>query len=989
MSESDDRQERLREAVARCLYEMEERGEDALESACEAHPDLAEDIRRRIEQLAGMGILDGELHEAETNSEGFPSRLGEFRLIRRLGVGGMGVVYRATEESLGREVALKVVRPDHLYFPQARERFVREVRSIAKLQHPGIVPVYSVGEESGIPYFAMELVHGLSLADALTALARHRPVELDGVRLASVLSLADHETHAEAEWFADDWIRTCFRLVLQIAEALEHAHQRQIIHRDIKPSNLMLTPDGRVRLLDFGLASSSGAPRITKTGALVGSLPYMAPETLEGDRDSADQRTDIYGLGVTLYEMLTLRLPYQDQDWDSTRRKILGGESLAPRKLNPKVGWEAETVCLTAMERDPSRRYQSATDLAQDLRNVLERRPIQARRVGMSLRTRRWIQRHPTASVATALAFLLVVVGPLVFAWQATRNLRRVEHQKELADAAREDAEHQQSLAMAAETAAVWAQQAAELAKEEAERARGEAEQKRDEAHANLQTALAAVDQFLKRVGKEQLKDIPLMEGLRRELLEDALSFYQQFYERNADDPQITTMTVEALKQVSLIHRLLGDPVSGAETEKQRIRVLQNSLDQYPGDPTIRLELANAFNTLAGHDEFAGNVAVALEGFAKSAEVLRGLIEDSDHDEYRYQLAIALQNLGDLHIGTGDTWSGLDELTEGRQLLEDLLERRPTNEPYREALGGILYSTGSTLDVLGQQDESFQAFLESLENYESLLEDDPTDAERRRNVAHGRGRIGRLLWGRGETEEGIDYLWQAIDEQKLLVEEFPTATPYRWDLGMALMNLGASLSEDEQYEEAEEILEEARAIQEQLVDDFPEVDNYQHELSGTLNNLGRVVIFQDRVDEGLEMVLEAIDLQEAALEVRPQHPRYQIFLRNQYNLLAYAYLELGEDQDSADAALTSVEISGFDAEWMYLMAGIISLCCHVAEERGDQVSASDHAQQVIELLEGAEAKGYDVVGGLPQDSAFDHFRHREEYRAFLRSSSTR
>src|SRR5690606_32092732 len=214
----------------------------------------------------------------------FPERLGDFRLLERLGGGGMGVVYRAEQVSLRREVALKLVRPDQLYFPGTRERFRREVAIVAGLSHPGIVPVYAFGEEDGLPFFAMEYVRGATLAETLDALrgGTFGPAGGEAIAAAIAARSASADDGAASAMFEGAWEQICTRIAREIAEALEHAHRRGVVHRDVKPSNVMVTSSGRVMLLDFGLSSTSGSERITRSGSVLGSLAYMAPEQLRG-----------------------------------------------------------------------------------------------------------------------------------------------------------------------------------------------------------------------------------------------------------------------------------------------------------------------------------------------------------------------------------------------------------------------------------------------------------------------------------------------------------------------------------------------------------------------------------------------------------------------------------------------------------------------------------------------------------------------------------
>lgn len=426
--------ERLAGLVEQALEALELGGDRAVEEFLAQHPEDASAIRARVDVLAASGLL-GTLRGGEPGRDSLDrdSRLGEYDLLRKLGEGGMGVVYLARHRTLGRRVALKVVRPEHLLFDTARERFRREVEAVARLRHPGIVPIHSVGEERGIPYFSMELVEGCSLAEVIRGLSAQAAGSLTGASASAVIASHDsgdedrRATRGSSYVFEGSWPETCCRLLRQAADALDHAHRKGVVHRDVKPSNLMVTVSGHVLLLDFGLAQAEGATPLTRSGVELGSLPYLAPEQIDSARGTVDARTDVYGLGVTLYECLTLRLPYVESSAEALRRRILEGRPESPRKLNSAVSWELETVCLTAMERDPERRYSSAADFARDLENVLQRRPIDARRPGVSLRTRRWIERRPAAAASAAVATVVALVGSLFYGIEQHRSLVRLE----------------------------------------------------------------------------------------------------------------------------------------------------------------------------------------------------------------------------------------------------------------------------------------------------------------------------------------------------------------------------------------------------------------------------------------------------------------------------------------------------------------------------------------------------------------------------------
>ncbi len=382
----------LDDLVVECLDRMESEGDSALEALCSSHPEHAAQLSSRIRTLRVAGLIQSP---GATASGAFPDRLGDFELLDRLGAGGIGVVYRARQTSLGREVALKLIRPEHLYFEGARERFRREVEATARLQHPGIVPIHMVGEERGVPYFAMELVDGLSLGDVLEKLAGREPTSLVGTDLSTSLP-----GEGAPLLFDGAWWECVARVVREVAEALEHAHRRGILHRDLKPSNMMVTRSGRVLLVDFGLSSRHGAKRLTQSGSHLGSMPYMAPESAAGGVGGGDARSDVYSLGASLYEALTLSLPFAAPSAPDMLRQISEGRVEALRRRNPSIPRDLQVVCLTAMEHDRARRYPTAAAFASDLTRVLERRPIEARPAGVFLRLARFRERRPAHAAA-------------------------------------------------------------------------------------------------------------------------------------------------------------------------------------------------------------------------------------------------------------------------------------------------------------------------------------------------------------------------------------------------------------------------------------------------------------------------------------------------------------------------------------------------------------------------------------------------------------
>ena len=408
------------------------------------------------------------------------SVVGDFRIVREVGRGGMGVVFEAVQVSLGRRVALKVLPSAGGLDDRALRRFRHEAQAVATLQHPHIVPVYAVGEAGGVHFLAMQFIDGRSLAEVVTVL-RGRGT---GETSASPASTADHISAREASAGATalpasltpvpgtpDYFRAVARLVAQVAEALQHAHELGVVHRDIKPGNLLLDGSGDVWVADFGLAKLPGSD-LTGTADVMGTIRYMSPEQASGRAVALDGRTDVYSLGVTLYELLTLEPAFAADDRRALLRKVMEDELVPPRKRVASLPNDLAVICLKAAAKEPARRYQSAGEFAADLRRFLDGRPVTARPVGPAERVFRWARRKPTAAAAILLG-VVAVAGTLVAVTVA--GLWRT------AETARNALAGEKLQTESARDAAVQARRAAESARDDAVQARANESRLREE----------------------------------------------------------------------------------------------------------------------------------------------------------------------------------------------------------------------------------------------------------------------------------------------------------------------------------------------------------------------------------------------------------------------------------------------------------------------------------------------------------------------------
>jgi serine/threonine protein kinase/Flp pilus assembly protein TadD len=599
-----------------------------LEAWVAAQGEYANRLRRllpTVQVMAELGSAAGGPARAAGAAEAVPGALGEFRIVRQVGRGGMGVVYEAEQRSLGRRVALKVLPFAATMDPRHLQRFHNEARAAASLEHPHIVPVYGVGCERGVHYYAMKFIDGQSLAALIDAQRQPSlPPGGDEVSAPSagrasagtspVAALSTQRAPRDAAAF-----RQIAEWGIQAAEALEHAHGIGIVHRDIKPANLMIDGHGALWVTDFGLARTVADAGLTMTGDVLGTLRYMSPEQALAKHGLVDHRTDVYSLGVTLYELLAGRPAVEGKDREQILNAITRAEPRPLRTLDAAIPQDLETVVRKATAKEPAERYGTARELAEDLRRFLAHQPIRAKAPGIVQRARKWAQRHRPAVAAAALVLGVAVVALAVIAyllWQKEAETRNALGQ-------------------------VDEQRRAALANE------AKAKSVRRQAEADLSESLNVMGDLLRVTDKQEFAGMPKMDRVRQDLGAYILRHYQTYLDEQSPDPDIRHRTARTYLSIGILYGMQGEPDKAREALLKSVALSEALTRDFPAEARYWLQLAHNRDFLADHLAGQGLKSQATEASHKATDAFEAAARWAPDN------AVALNNLA-YHLEMSD-----------------------------------------------------------------------------------------------------------------------------------------------------------------------------------------------------------------------------------------------------------------------------------------------------------------------------------------------
>lgn len=761
-------------------------------------------------------------------SDEAPSEIGRFQIIRPLGQGGFGMVFLARDPGLKRFVALKIPRPQALFNDELRQRFIKEGQAAASLNHANIVPVFEAGRAGAVVYLASSYCAGVDLL----AWRRH------------------HDSGTEQRIVAT-WMR-------QLAEGIQHAHLRGILHRDLKPGNILITrhsvpshdssasqeeveqelfatdtEDLKPLVTDFGLAKQMDVTDESMTDGILGTPNYMSPEQARGAQEEIGIESDIYSLGAVMYYMLTGCPPFENK---STLELLNAVQRENPPRISSsqqEVSPDLEAICMKCLEKEPHRRYRSASELADDLQRFLNHEPVRARTVTSRARFAKWCRRNPlvaTLSIAVAVS-LFVALTASVSGWIVSNQALQRESTS-----------------------------------------RAEAELARSDADRRYRDAWMAVDDFFVTISEDRLLNTPGMQPLREELLGRALVYYQKFLHEREDDEELQLEVAIAHARVGLV-KLAIDSVDDAQVEFEAAIKIAEPLSRYesPDNEAMRV-LAEALEGLASIHMKRFEFVEAVDLLDRALLECRRLPLDAKaHPLHHKTLTSILNNLGLASRRAGNIEKAKSSYEESAEVSLELCEAYPDNIQYRLKEFGargnlaILYR-----NELGQPDRALDTHIQLVEDHEALMKTDPDSPDLLESYAQTRANTGLPLFFQGKVEEAFPHVRAAADSFDRLILMNPKVVRYQHAAATIRNPLGTCWQDLGEFDKAKAAYAEGREMLVRLVRDNPEIKEARLDLAGLLMNTAVMHSKLEEFDDARASFTEALSYADELRKINPQ-----------------------------------------------------------------------------------------------------------------------
>jgi serine/threonine-protein kinase len=942
---ADETDPRLDQLLQRWEELCQQGEKPSAEELCSTCPELAGELARRIALLRafdplladisgttavqpGPGPAGGRRHESATAQ-------AEYRDLRYHDGGGLGEVYLARNAELNREVALKFLKPARAGDPASRRRFLQEAEITGRLEHPGVVPIYTLGcDGAGAPCYAMRFIRGRSLQKEIEAF---HAAEESG-RDPAERSLALRELLARFG---------------SICNTVAYAHSRSILHRDLKPGNVMLGPYDETLVVDWGLAkpfarddpagsaeeealtpsSGSGAPTV----GVVGTLRYMSPE--QAREQPLDPVSDIFSLGAILYAILTGAAPYRSGAYAEILEQVKQCAFPAPRQIKPEIPRALEAVCLKAMAARPEGRYATALELAADVKRWLADEPVTAWREPVALRARRWMRRHRTLVTSTVAVLVFSLLGLAGFAGVLAGMNRELDRQR-----------------------------------------------LRAEARETL--AIDAVKKFRDAVSTNpELKYRTELNALRKTLLKEPLEFFGQLRDQLQADgdtrPEALSSLAGATLNLAKTTREIGSIPDAIRSYGDSIDIMERLVREHPTIARYQRELAVCHNNLGNLLTDTGRLDEAMSAHQQALTIRQNLAHDQPSVlEYQSDLAASRINMGQLLSQMGRRDEALKSYRTALAILEPLARDHPAVTEFKARMALCHNNIGAVLYEMGRRVEALESHREALAIRQRLADEHPADAEYQSELAMSYYNLGMFLSNSGHPAEGRESYLQAVAIQKLLVRDHPSVTEYQRALAMSYTNIGFLMDHDE----ALKFFGQALEILERVARENPSVSEYQSDVALGQNNVAWALhkiawteMAQGQSRQAREHLERAVEQERAALALLPGHADYQRELRALLLSLTAVHQALNQPDEAMRVTREVAELSRGNGADLYQVACASALSVPLTRGEPQQTLA----REAVQALEAAVAAGWTDAGKTSRDPSLAPLRARDDFRRLL------
>jgi len=868
-----------------------------------------------------------------------------FLIVRPHARGGLGQVFVAVDRDLGREVALKQIRPAFADNAGSRARFVREAEVTGGLEHPGIVPVYAMGfDDDGRPYYAMRFIRGESFKEAIAEFhSNERLKQSPGRR-----SLA---------------LRKLLRRFLDVCNAVDYAHGRGVLHRDLKPSNIVLGKHGETLVVDWGLAKAVGTsagvsvseerPLVppsasssaeTLPGSALGTPAYMSPEQASGDIDRLSFASDVYSLGATLYCLLTGRPPFEGSDVTALLAAVQNGAFVPPRQLDRSIAPALDAICCKAMSLTAGSRYGSARDLADEIERWMADEPVQARAEPFVDRARRWMRRHRTAVIAASAAVLVALVGlGVVLAVQSRA--------------------HQDLLAA------------------------------HDREQARFDLAMAAIKAFHSGVSGDILLKEPQFQQLRTRLLGEARVFFARLEGLLKDHTDLRARRAmgQAYSELAEMTDKIGPKLEALELFRSELAIRRELALGPQAEAADRAEAGRCLLDVGRIEFQTGNLEQAMAAYHEAGSVLESVgAAPTVPPRVRALRAACFEHMGELNFAIDRPAEAIDSYQKGRAIRAELVREVPEAVENRADLAQSDQALGTIYWAQGRPAEALEAFEEARSILGALLASSPASLEFRKRLAYIDNEMGYPLHSIGRTDEAFRTFERAREILDSLLKDYPAVTEYRRQIASSEIGIGTLLLDVGRMEAALASFEKARLLLEALDRAYPEVAEIRNALARCYSQSAHSLRALGKPVEALALSSKAKTLREALVAANPRLSSY----RSDLTVTTGFYGVLKQETGDNAAAVASFRkalnlLQGLAIQTPddhYNRACMHARIASVAGKAGSGLTVAEgraEADQAMADLHRAIAAGFGTRALLRLDHDLDVLRSRPDFKLMM------